>query len=135
MLPLLTDSYGIFWVSLAAGLLGLLTGKTYSQIAKIFRSSQMLSDMPKAPGQVTILSLFYISLENFKGKGATYRIPAIKLTEFCAPCTEQIYLASCPSLHDILTLKKKKCTSHQQVVYKHLDFNKGTSRYCYELVS
>ena len=49
----LFEGNGIFWASLAAGLLGLLLGKLYSQVAKMIRSSQMLAGMPKPPEKVT----------------------------------------------------------------------------------
>ena len=49
----LSEGNGIFWVSLAAGLLGLVLGKVYSQIANMIRSSQMLADMPKPPDKVS----------------------------------------------------------------------------------
>lgn len=52
----LSEGNGIFWVSLAAGLLGLVLGKVYSQIANMIRSSQMLADMPKPPDKVSRLS-------------------------------------------------------------------------------
>lgn len=54
ILPSLSESHGIFWVSLAAGLLGIITGKLYSLVANQIRASQILSDMPKAPGKVRI---------------------------------------------------------------------------------
>jgi len=42
----------ILWVSLIAGLAGLLLGRIAKIVNDMFRRSKMLADMPKAPGKV-----------------------------------------------------------------------------------
>jgi hypothetical protein len=44
----------IFWVSLLAGLAGLLLGRIFKIFNDIFRTTKMLADMPKAPGKVNL---------------------------------------------------------------------------------
>ncbi len=53
----LSEGTGLVWVSLTAGLLGLVVGKLYSQIANLMRTSQILAGMPKPPEKVHYVDL------------------------------------------------------------------------------
>jgi len=44
----------IFWVSLVAGLGGLLLGRVFKIFNDVYRTTKMLADMPKAPGKVSL---------------------------------------------------------------------------------